>query len=141
MRKYGGNKIIILFTKLYRKIVQGGQIPEEMKLRYISSIHKKGDRRFCSNCRGICVINPIMKIFGRLIKHRLEEKHVSLKEQCGFKTGRSCIDHIFTPRKILEKCQEKSKQIGTSEFHKILKFLNHLTYFELYNKNIFYRII
>jgi hypothetical protein len=30
MLKYGGNKIIILLTKLYRKIVQGGKIPEEL---------------------------------------------------------------------------------------------------------------
>jgi hypothetical protein len=60
----------------------------------------------------MCVINPIMKTFGRLIKHRLEEEYVSLEEQCGLKTGRSCIYHIFTPRKILKKCQEKSKQIG-----------------------------
>jgi hypothetical protein len=43
MLKYGGNKITILLTKLYRKIIQGGKIPEEMKLGYISSIHKKGD--------------------------------------------------------------------------------------------------
>jgi hypothetical protein len=100
------------FTKLYRKIIQGGKIPEEMKLGYISSIHKKGDRRSCSNYRGICVINPIMKAFGRLIKHRLEEDYVSSEEQCGFTTGRSCIDHIFTLRQILEKCQEKTKQIG-----------------------------
>jgi hypothetical protein len=106
MLKYGGNKIVILLTKLYRKIIQGGKIPEEMKLGYISSVHKKGDRRSCSNYRGI------MKTFGRLIKHRLEEDYVSLEEQCGFTTGRSCIDHIFTLRQILEKCQEKTKQIG-----------------------------
>jgi hypothetical protein len=112
MLKYGGNKIIILLTKLYRKIIQGRKIPEEMKLGYISSIHKKGDRRSCSNYRGICVINPIMKTFVRLIKRRLEEDYVSLEEQCGFTTGRSCIDHIFTLRQILEKCQQKSKQFG-----------------------------
>jgi hypothetical protein len=105
--KYGGNKIVILLTKLYRKIIQGRKVPEEMKLGYISSIHKKGDQRFCSNYRGICVINPILKTFGRLIKPRLEEDCVSLEEQCGFTTGRSCIDHIFTLRQILEKCQEK----------------------------------
>jgi hypothetical protein len=98
MLKYGGNKIIILLTKLYRKIIQGGKIPEEMKLGYVSSIHKKGDRRSCSNYRGICVINPIMKTFGRLIKHRLEEYDVSLEEQCSFTTGRSCIEHIFKLR-------------------------------------------
>jgi hypothetical protein len=64
MLKYGGNKIIILLTKLYRKIMQIGKIPKEMKLGCISSIHKKGDRRSCCNYRGICVINPIMKTFG-----------------------------------------------------------------------------
>jgi hypothetical protein len=102
-----------VLTKLYCKIIQGGKIPEEMMLGYISSIHKKGDRRSCSNYRGICVINPIKKTFGTLIKHRLEEENVILEEQCGFTTGRSCIDHIFTLRQVLEKCQEKSKQIRT----------------------------
>jgi hypothetical protein len=53
-----------------------------------------------------------MKTFGRLIKHWLEEECVSLEEQCCFTTGRSYIDHIFTLRQILEKCQEISKQIG-----------------------------
>jgi hypothetical protein len=86
---------------LYRTIIQGRRIPDEMKLGYIILIHKKGDRRSCSNYRGICVINPIIKTFGRLIKHRLEEEYVSLEEQCGFTTGRSCIDHIFTPRQIV----------------------------------------
>jgi hypothetical protein len=43
MFKYGGNKTVILLTKLYRKIIQGGKIPEEMKLGYISSIHKTRD--------------------------------------------------------------------------------------------------
>jgi hypothetical protein len=73
MLKYEGSKIIILLTKLQRKIIQEEKIPEDMKLGYISSIHKKGDRRSCSNYRGICVINPIKKTFGGLIKHRLEE--------------------------------------------------------------------
>jgi hypothetical protein len=45
MLKYGRNMIIILLTKLYRKIIQGRRIPNEMKLGYISSIHKKGDQR------------------------------------------------------------------------------------------------
>lgn len=52
-----------------------------------------------------------MRTFGRLIKHRLEEEHVNLEEQSVFKTGSSYIDHIYTSRQILQKCQEKSKQI------------------------------
>jgi hypothetical protein len=78
MLKHEGNKIIILLTKLHMKIIRGGKIPEEMKLGYKSSIHKKGDRRSCSNYRDICVIYPIMKTFGRMIKHRLPEEYVSL---------------------------------------------------------------
>jgi hypothetical protein len=85
--KYGGNNIIILITKLDRKIIQGGKVLEEMELGYISSMHMKGDRRSRSNYRGVCVINLIMKTFGKLIKHRLEEEYVSLEEQCGFTTG------------------------------------------------------
>jgi hypothetical protein len=53
--------------EMYRKVIEGGKIPEEMRSGYISSIQKKGDRRSCSNYRGICVINPTMKTFGRLI--------------------------------------------------------------------------
>jgi hypothetical protein len=83
-----------------------------MKLGYMSSIHKKGDRRSCSNYRGICVINPKMKTFGRLVKTSIRRGVCRLEEQCGYTTGRSCIVHIFTLRQILEKCQENSKQIG-----------------------------
>jgi hypothetical protein len=85
------NKIITLLTKLYRKIIQGGQILEQMMLEYVTSAYKKGDERSCSNFRGICVTNPTMKTYGTLIKHRLEEKYVNLEEQCSFMTRRSRI--------------------------------------------------
>jgi hypothetical protein len=35
-----------------------------------------------------------------------------MEEQCGFKSGRSSVDHIFTLIQILEKYNAKSKQIG-----------------------------
>jgi hypothetical protein len=35
-----------------------------MKLGYMSSIHKKGDRRPCSNYTGIFVINPTINIWN-----------------------------------------------------------------------------
>jgi hypothetical protein len=50
-------------------ILQGDTIPNETKLGYIIPIYKKGDRIKCSNYRGICVTNPIMKILGRLIRN------------------------------------------------------------------------
>jgi hypothetical protein len=35
---------------------------------------------------------PKNENFVRLIKHRLQEDYVNLEEQCGYTTGRSCID-------------------------------------------------
>ena len=110
--KCGGIKITKLITKCLNKILLGDRIPDEMKLGYIISIFKKGNRRVCSNYRGICVMNSLMKIFGKVLKRRLEFMFQTQEEQCGFTTGRSCIDHVFTLRQILEKCKEKEKDIG-----------------------------
>jgi hypothetical protein len=110
--KYGGEKFTKVLTALMISIFQGDTMPNEMKLGYITPIYKKGDRRNCSNYRGICVTNPIMKILGRLIRNRLELEFKGMEEQCGFTSGRSCVDHIFTLRQILEKYNAKSKQTG-----------------------------
>ena len=112
MLKYGGPKLTTLLTKLYNKILVGEEIPKDMKLGYISSIHKKGDRKICQNYRGICVMNPFIKTFSRIIKHRIEQQYRNSEEQAGFTAGKSCVDHIFTLKILLEKCREKFKEIG-----------------------------
>ena len=109
--KYGGEKIAILITRLLNKILKEGDIPDEMRTGYISSIFKKGDKNDCANYRGICVTNPIMKIIGRIIRNRLEDQFRTPGEQCGFTAGKSCVDHIFTLRQILEKAKTKEKEI------------------------------
>ena len=110
--KYGGDKIVKLITRLFNKILHGDSIPKEMKQGYINTIFKKGDRKSCSNYRGICVINTLMKLLGKILKNKLEQNFKTQGEQCGFTAGRSCVDHIFTLRQILEKQREKSKNIG-----------------------------
>ena len=109
--KYGGLKLIKLLTKLYKKTISGEEMPQEIKLGYISSIYKKGDRRSCENYRGICVMNPIVKTFVRIIKQHVEDEYNNTEEQCGFTAGRSCIDHIFTLRMLVDECREKNKEI------------------------------
>jgi hypothetical protein len=42
--KYGGRKALTLVTKLINKILQGDNIPQEMKTGYLIQIHKKGDK-------------------------------------------------------------------------------------------------
>lgn len=89
----------------------GGTIHQEMKLGYLTPIFKKGDRKKCENYRGICVTNPFMKLLGRIVKAQLEKQYVQSEEQCGFTPERSCIDHIFTLRQLLEKQRDKSKRL------------------------------
>lgn len=109
--KYGGNEVTRLLTDLINRILEDGIIPPEMKLGYITPIFKKGDRKTCDNYRGICVTNPIMKLLGRIIKNRLEEEFQQAEEQCGFTMGKSCIDHIFTLRQLLEKQAAKARRL------------------------------
>jgi hypothetical protein len=93
--KYGGGKALTMVTKLINKILEGDNIPQEMKTGYLIQIHKKGDKRKCGNYRGINIMNLFMKILGHLIKNWIEN-HCKGNEQSGFTKGRSTADHIFT---------------------------------------------
>jgi hypothetical protein len=67
--KYGRRKVLKLVTKLLNKILQGNNIPQEMKTGYVIQIHKKGDKRKCENYRGINITDPFIKILGNLSKN------------------------------------------------------------------------
>lgn len=56
---------------------------------------------------GICVIKPMMKILGRIIKERLVLIPDSSETQCGFTTEKSCINQIFTLWQLMEKLRDK----------------------------------
>jgi hypothetical protein len=60
--KYGGEKGLTLVTKLLNKILQGENVPQEMKTGYLIQMHKKGDKRKCEIYRGISITNPFIKI-------------------------------------------------------------------------------
>ena len=53
------------------------------KVAYISSIHKKGSKEYCSNYKGISVTSVMSKILRDLT----EEENKDEEEQSGFQTG------------------------------------------------------
>ena len=83
-------------------------LPEEWKTGLIIKLPKKGDLSNCNNWRGITLLSLTSKIMSRIIHTRLsnalDEK--LRNEQAGFRKGKSCSDHIFTLRQILEQSHE-----------------------------------
>lgn len=103
--KYGTTKLYENLAKLFQRCINGAEIPEEWKTSCISTIHKKGRRDQCDNYRGIAVTSSISRIYGKLIKNKIENeyKDIEAEEQAGFRAGRSTVDHLFCITQIIEK--------------------------------------
>jgi len=75
------------------------------KIGHISVIHKKGKKDEYENYRGITVLNIFSRVYGKIIKHFLEQEfsQTETEEKAGFRAGRSTVDHIFCLRQLIEK--------------------------------------
>jgi hypothetical protein len=106
--KKGGPELLQRIFELLMQIWEQERMPEEWGIGIICPIFKKGDRKECSNYRGITLLNSTYKIFTCLIYNRLAKySELTLGEyQAGFRPSRSTIDQIHVVRQILEKCYE-----------------------------------
>ena len=87
-----------------------GHIPQDMLDDNIVTLYKnKGERSDCNNYRGISLLSIIGKAFARVALACLQTlaSHVYPESQCGFRSGRSTVDMIFSIRQLQEKCQEQ----------------------------------
>jgi sorting nexin-29 len=75
-------------------------MPEEWNSAIICPIHKTFNKMECKNYRGISRVNVTYKIFTRLVAKHLEPyvQEIFGDYQCGFRTGRSTTDQIFSLR-------------------------------------------
>ena len=65
----------------------------------------KGDKRECSNSRGISLSSVVGKLYGRvmIIRVRVGTECAIGEDQCGLRQGRGCMDHVFAVRQVSEK--------------------------------------
>jgi hypothetical protein len=101
--KYAPTDVVSILTIIFNKCLTNGEVPGEWKLAYITTIFKKGNKQECSNYCGISIANMVGRVYGRLLKDRIEGKIVQMEEQSGFRTGRSCTDNIFSLKNLLRK--------------------------------------
>ncbi|GBP46097.1 LINE-1 retrotransposable element ORF2 protein [Eumeta japonica] len=116
-------------TNLFNEILETETIPEDWTKSTIILLHKKGDKEDIGNYRPISLTSNIYKIFSKIILNRitntLDENQP--KEQAGFRSKFSTIDHIHTLRQILQKYSEYNKtyHIGFVDFNKAFDTLEH----------------
>jgi exonuclease III len=111
--KHGGDVAIHWLHVMICIVWQTERAPQEWKEAAIVPLYKKGDPRVCDNYRGISLLNVFGKVYARLLLNRISG-HVEqklLENQCGFRPARSCADHIFSMRQLMEKAREWRRPI------------------------------
>jgi len=120
-----------------RCLIHEEEIPQEWKIAHLTSIHKKGSKKECSNYRGISVTATVGRLYGRILKTRIENEVEFGEEQSGFTAGRSCTDNIFTLRQVLNKRKTRNlethlifidleKAYDTVPINKLFQILNKI---------------
>ena len=93
---------------LFQTVWMEGRVPEEWRDAILISIPKKGDLSYCDTWRGISLLDTVGKLFAKVIQARLQSvvEDALTDSQCGFRSGRGCIDMVFCARKLMEKARE-----------------------------------
>ncbi|KAI3354838.1 hypothetical protein L3Q82_004643 [Scortum barcoo] len=74
----------------------------------------EGDRRVCSNYRGITLLSLPGKVYARVLERRIRPivDHPWIQEeQCGFRPGRGTLDQLYTLHRVLEGLWEFAQPV------------------------------
>lgn len=118
-----------ILTELFNDIIETEDIPTDWTKSTIILLHKKGDKGDIGNYRPISLMSNVYKVFSKIILSRitttLDENQP--KEQAGFRSKFSTIDHIHVVRQIIQKYKEynKSFYVGFVDFNKAFDSLEH----------------
>ncbi|KAI3368412.1 hypothetical protein L3Q82_025369 [Scortum barcoo] len=77
-------------------------------------LFKKGDRRVCSNYRGITLLSLPGKVYARVLERRIRPIVDPLiqEEQCGFRPGSwNTLDQLYTLHRVLEGLWEFAQPV------------------------------
>lgn len=113
MIKYLPDRAVERLQKKIAEFWRGEPIPTNWNNATIVPLPKKGDRTDLNNWRGISVVSTRSKCLASFTRTRIDAYlDGTLHEaQCGFRSGRSTTDAIFTAQLIIERCREHRKPI------------------------------
>jgi Reverse transcriptase (RNA-dependent DNA polymerase) len=87
-------------------------MPDERRRSILVPIFKnKGNIQSCTNYKGIKLVSHTMKLWERVIKHRLRKLTIISKNQFGFMPERSTMEAIFLIRQLMKRHREQNKNL------------------------------
>jgi hypothetical protein len=97
-----GDIAIVWLTKLFNFIFRSNMMPDEWRRSILVPIFKnKGDVQSCTNYQGIKLMSRAMKLWERIIEHRLSGVTNVTENQFGFMPGRLTMETIFLIRRLM----------------------------------------
>jgi exonuclease III len=113
MLKALGPEGVQWLTRVIQVAWNSGKAPGDWQTGVVIPIFKKGDRKECTNYRGISLLSLPGKVYAKVLEGRCREIVDSKiqEEQCGFRGGRSTTDQLFTLRLLFEKAWEFANQV------------------------------
>uniref|UniRef100_A0A673CDI6 Reverse transcriptase domain-containing protein n=1 Tax=Sphaeramia orbicularis TaxID=375764 RepID=A0A673CDI6_9TELE len=100
-------------TRLCNIAWRSGTVPLDWQTGVVVPLFKKGDRRMCSNYRGITLLSLPGKVYSRVLERRIRpivEPRIQ-EEQCGFRPGRGTLDQLYTLHRVLEGSWEFAQPV------------------------------
>ena len=95
-------------TDFLQVVWNNESVPQDWRDALMVVLYKrKGRKDDCKNCRGISLLSVVGKVLYRILLDRMLT-HITddflSESQCGFRSGLSTIDTIFTAKQLQEKC-------------------------------------
>ena len=106
-----GETGIEFLTRLFNKLLVGGQMPKERRSVLIPIYKNKGDAQCCGNYRGIKLISDTMKIWERIIEVSLRDRVEISIQQFKFMPGKGTTDATFALRMLMEKYRKSQREL------------------------------
>jgi len=93
------NEIAYPLLLLFKKSLSESSIAQDWKQTKYTPIFKKGSRNSVENYRPVSLTSQICKLFETIMRdalvHYLENNHLILDSQHGFRKGRSCLTNLL----------------------------------------------
>ena len=137
--KYGIAVLLPHLRELLFLCWRESEVPQDMRDAKIVTVFKnKCDRSECNNCRGISLLSVVGKVFARVALLRLHilVDCIDPESQCGFRSGRSTVDRIFSVRQLQDICREQQQPsyLAFIDLTKAFDVVNRTELFKLLEK-------